>query len=404
MVPIVHIHFGPGKLGLGLLVWAGLQAGFDVHVLARPGSVVTPDTALELQIRPEHGDDIWVSLPIASQCQAKDVVDVPPEVRAAIDGAPDLLVTTAVTTEGLQAVAPLIMDLLEARSGREGVKTTFIAGENDPGPKYPQLVDEFERLGVDCRRTMVNRLCFEPAELKREGARVIRADGLTEWLIEGQPDTPVLAALAKLEHVRFVPDVEPFEVRKRWLVNGGHLALAILAREYKQPRLDHAATEPGRSAWLRQLHFVLIGVLQRRYPELEDNVDYAAKHVNAWIRHEDRAIRVLRRLKRADIGPFLRDLYRKLGEPLMAPELIRGESWRVVEELMHSLHNVLRSFEQYEDQVEIRENPGLLDEAVDENCTSLYHLWLTALIDEETADTRYRELHEAFADHRDRFS
>jgi len=325
-----------------------------------------------------------------------------PAVRAAIDDAPHLLITTAVTTAGIPAVAPIILELLDARSRRDDVTTTFIAGENDPGETYPELAEELTRLRVDCRRTMVNRLCFEPEELQRDGARVVRADGLAEWLIEGEPSTPALAALAALDHVTFVADVEPFEVRKRWLVNGGHLALAILAREYKQPRLDHAATAEGRTAWLRRLHSVLIGPLQRRYPELTGNDAYAAAHVNAWIRHEDRATRVLRRLRRADIGPFLRDVHRKLGEPLMAPEMNRGDSRHVIEELLRSLHAVLCSLEQYEDLQEIYEDPSLLDEAVDDNCTSLYCWWLAALLDDETAELRGRELREAFADHRDR--
>ncbi len=401
MALVVHIHFGPGRLGLGLLVWSGRAAGFDVHVVAYPHSPVDEDTALEVVVRSQDGTDaVPVTLDVASTCRAAAFGELGPPVRHALGAAEHVLITTAVTTDGIPAIADLLLAVAEQRPRRPGATTTFIAGENDPGESFAGLVANLRARGVDCRRTMVNRICFEPVELRRHGARVVRADCLVEWLIEGRPDGPALAALDELEHVRFVEDIEPYELRKRWLVIGGHLALAIMARLHNYECLDVEAGQPGRSDWLERLHAVLIQALEKRFAQLEDNAAYAAKHVEAWVRHDDPTRRILRRLKRLNLVAFLEDLDRKLGEALASADVVRDERWSVIEELFEVLHRVLRNVQQYEDLEEAMWYPQRL-RAADEDAVLYYKLMLVRLVGGEVAGRRAAELGEAFAAHRD---
>lgn len=398
---IAHIHFGPGNLGLGLILLSGIEAGFRVHAIARAGSTLPSDPALEVVIREESGDRV-IPLDVGSCCRADGLEDVDDRVRHALAEIPHVLITTAVTTAGLADVSELIVAVAQQRPPGRGFSTTFIACENDPGSAYEPLCTRLRAHGVDCRATMVNRLCSEPKELKRPGARVIRADRLTEWVIAGTANNPALLALDRLPHVLFVVDVKPYEVRKRWLVNGGHLALALMARARRQVKLDIAATEPGRSEWLARLQSAMIGALPQQSSTLEDNESYAVQHVAAWMRHDDDVARVLKRMCRADLAPFFADMDRKLGEPARAIVSNTRDVLPELNEALTALHDILRDFDQYEDYGEIKEGKVQLNSATDDQSVRLYRLWLSGLVDEQTVDVRITQLARSFSEHRDR--
>jgi hypothetical protein len=266
-----HIHIGAGRLGLGLIAASGAQARLDLHLVHRTSSSVPEPLHVSLTVVGEHGAAAGPSFEIPSVSCSDTVQGLAPAVQTVLRHAPHLLITTAVTTEGLAARRDFLIELAAERAKSDQVRSTaFIAGENDPGPGYPALKAELRALGVDCRDTMVNRVCPSIEADLAADARRVTVDALAEWVIAGRPTGAALGALARVSHVRFVADVEPYEVRKRWLVNGVHLAIAILARYRRLPSIDVAVAEEGRIAWIERLQAVLIGALERRHPGLED--------------------------------------------------------------------------------------------------------------------------------------
>jgi hypothetical protein len=224
-------------------------------------------------------------------------------------------------------------------------------------------------------------------------------DEVREWVIEGGADSHLsLTALAGLDYVDFVADIRPFETRKRWLVNGGHLALAILAHARNIPTIDLAAASKQRRAKVAKLHEALIEALEQRHPGLHDNSSYAEKHIGAWMRHEDEVKRILKRLRRADLEPFFDDLERKLIEPIaMIQDLTR---FPPVLYILERLHRVLVRAKSYVDYAELPAVLPTLSTAVDVRAAQRYRELLTPIVGEELAEKRADNFGMALETHR----
>lgn len=406
-----HIHFGPGRLGLGLVVLTAIEGGLDIHLVARQDCELRADR-LSVMLHQNGGGTRRVHpLPIGSLSAAGCAGDLEPEARAALRSS-SLLVTTSLTTAGISQCKGLIAEVLGLRPRRLLPATVFIAAENDAGADGALLERELRALGIDCRRTMVNRLCYIPEAVVPNGgdppgapdprAREVHADGLAEWVIEGKPDHPVLLALDRAPHTRFVPDAAPYELRKRWLVNGGHLALALWARRRRIVSMAVAASEPGRSKWLARFSAPLVRALETRYPELEDSERYTLDHVDAWMRHDDDVSRILRRLTRGDLLPLLDDVERKLVEPL---ELLRGmgESWPLLQQTFYRLQTILRNYNEYLDREQIENGQIVLTRERDQQVLERYRALLSAVFPVAEANRLVEQMDRAFDRHRARF-
>jgi hypothetical protein len=393
----VHMHIGPGCLGLGLVTAAGLEANLDVHLIAREASALPRSARFKALRKSDAGEESF-ALPVATLCKADTLGALEPDVRRLLTDTPQLLVTIAATTQGLEDRRGFLRELAEARGG---AATVFIPCENDRGDSYPEIREELEALEVECRDTMVNRLCPEVRLDEGDGCYEVVIDELAEWVIQGEPDGHVaLRALGGLDYVDFVADVVPYETRKRWLVNGAHLALAILARARNLASIDVAAAEPGRARWLARLHRGLIAALEERFPGMPDNEPYAADHVSAWMRHHDEVTRILRRLKRADPLPFFDDLERKLIEPVrMLGDL---SPFPEIGQVLDRLHRVLSRATSYHDYGEFESFLPTLPTAIDVRMCERYRAMLAPLLGAEEAERRAGQLGVSLESHRRR--
>jgi Mannitol dehydrogenase C-terminal domain len=378
-------------------VAAGVDAGLDVHLVTRESSEL-PDASRFSALVKGEGGETRIGLPVATFSKADTLETMCSEARDLIVGVPQLLVTASVAADGLEERKGFLLQIAEARTTSSRAEATqFIPCENDPGIGYEELRQQLTSLGVECLDTLVNRLC--PKRLV-EGTRVeVIADELAEWVIEAELDhRQALAALGELPYVAFVADVRPYETRKRWLVNGGHLALAIVAHAKRIVSIDQAASEPGRADWLAKLHKVLIESLDARWPGLEDNKQYASRHVASWARHEDDVVRIMKRLRRANPVPFLDDLERKLVEPLA----LLDDAWSAlaVRRVFDRLHVVLQRGRSY---VDFKDFPSILptlDRSVDQRTTSRYEELLVPIVGEAAASERAARLGVALDSHR----
>ncbi len=392
-----HIHIGPGCLGLGLVVVASVEADLDIHVIAREGSKLPDCPQFKALVTAESGEEC-MALPVATFSKSDTLESLDDTVRDLIANVPELLVTTAATTEGLEKRHGFLLQLAEMRARSSSAETTlFIPCENDPGKSYPSFKQQLTALDVECLDTLVNRLC--PKMSSDNGSVQVIADELAEWVIEAEPDHQhTLVALGELSYVDFVADVRPYETRKRWLVNGAHLALAIIAHAKRTVSIDEAASEPGRAQWLERLHEVLIESLDSRYPGLDENRRYASRHVAAWTRHEDDVVRIMRRLRRANPVPFLDDLERKLVEPIALLE----DPWSSpqVRHVFNRLHKVLQRVRSYVDFEELPSILPTLDRSIDVRTATRYKELLVPVMGEKAAVDRADKLGVSLDSHR----
>jgi hypothetical protein len=353
---------------------------------------------------------------VVSFSRADCLADLKPSLAAALTDCDDVLITTSLTTAGFEARQPLIREIAEVRhaatSDGRALTTFFIACENNAGPTYPEFVEELKRFGVESLPTMVNRLCyFHEEDAQAAGVRV-RVDEVAEWVVQGDATTPLLQTLeAGCSAVLFVPDIGPYKTRKHWLVNGGHLALGIMARDRKQSLLNIAAAEPEVTNWLKRYHREAAQVVERQWPFLQASEVYGGKHVQAWRRHEDGVSHVLSRFNRANLLPFLEDLDYKLGAPARAAKEQTGVLPNVFSAIFDALQRILTRMERYEDFDLFKEAhaPGWvgakprLDADIDRSVLERYSRLLQDLLEPNETGHRVRRLDKSFQLDRNRF-
>jgi len=398
-----HVQLGPGKVGLGLVTAVSTEAGLDTHIVGKGTSRVRPGRKLEVRVLGLAGREEFDPLPVASISCADCWDDLHWDCMTAIMHSPSLLITTSLTTKGLAARHGFILDLARHRAASSyATSTIFIAAENDPGPSYPELSLELERLGVECRRTVVNRFCVHADYDEKRNAHVVTVDDLAEWVIEGPATsgTP-LEALAKVPYVSFVPDIDPVATRKRWLVNGLHLALAIIAQQKPIPTIDVAIAEPGRTEWAIALLQTLIESFEYRYPEMSGSLEYATAHLPVWLRHTDPVRRILSRLSRIDPLPFLDDFDRKLGDPVRLHPTMNGAQTPQVRTAFDALQRVLERPTLYVDHADLLHGLRRVPITTDIETARRYRLLLRDIFSPEEIERRVTKLIWAYAQHRD---
>jgi hypothetical protein len=371
---------------LGLIVDAANRARLVTHLVSLRPNSPQPET-YTLRLTGENP----IELDIASHSNASTRRELDPRALAATEGEAPMLVTTAVGA-GFGDCCNLLVEIAEARS-RSGAPTVFIACENNTGSRYTEVKQQLEALGVECRETMVNRLCPERSLGNDDKLLVVRADPYAEWLIEGDGGKDPLGQIAGVRYVEFKPDVRPFGVRKRWLVNGAHLALALFARPVNQPRIREAVRDPERRRRIEALQEDMVEVLPSEWQQaLGDSREYAREQLVPMARTEDDASRILGRLKRVDLAPFLEDANRKLGEPARRSVAETGSLSGSFEDVFDNLHDVLLNIDHYTDARDIRRGEAHLSEQKDQEAVAAYEQLLDGVVSGETKSVRRDQL------------
>lgn len=405
-----HVHIGPSPLALGLLVPCALAAGFHVHLLGRPGDsgpnryrLVNTATGVETQ-------------PQVQTFEGPGCFDeVSAEVRGALESEEPLLLTCTLR-EKIAERSQLVEELIEARP--PGAETVFMPCENSPDAAYEPLTLRCEERGVIPVRAVVNKMC---AAGKSEWGqpRLVEAHSLGEWLIEDPlREVGLLEALAAAsEEVELVCDFEARKERKLWMVNGTHLALALIARgtgvrgidistasedegqarEQEGDSLRREARRRGTLVRIAQLHGPMDEALKLRHPGLEGNLDYGREHVIAYTEHPDRVSRVLSGFMREDLSPFIATLRERLG----APAKVCFESGRSVDAfaaVFDEFEKRAADLDAFADRIEVRRNPDLITKAADERAVDAYRKLVGEWMSARVAEQRVERLADALRD------
>jgi hypothetical protein len=369
------LHIGPGRLGLGLVVELSLRANLITHLVGRPGSKAQVG---QFAIKQTGMDQ--EPLEVASYSEAGAYDELRDTAKDALSSSLSVLLTTAVGGGG-DGCAQLLDEVAQERRLRPG-GTVFIACENDFDPPFPEIESALRAMEVDCRRAMVNRICPE-CEVE-DGVLVVRADPHAEWLIEGAPDHDVLIQLDALEEVSFVEDIEPFAVRKRWLVNGGHLALGIFGLKDKITSVTAVARNEERHQELVKIQASMVQALPADWKDLlGDSIAYARAELVPMCRTEDEVPRIMHRLQRANPAPFFKTAKKRLAEPAERFLEIHGHTSHQLENVFEALQDVLLDFESYVDSIGVRKGSVVLDPTKDEAAVAAYEEFLAGVLPKE---------------------
>lgn len=323
---LLHVQIGPSPLALGLLVPATLAAGFDVCVVGPPGD----DSPTEY-VFSGSGPAGRVQIHQVDWFEGPRVLgDLPGDLRDRIASEEPLLITCTLRKKVAER-RPFIEELLRARPAN--AETILLACENAPDAAYAEIAEACDRPGFRMLRTVVNRMCIR-LDRDSENRRVVSAHPLGEWMIaRPEATSQILQALATVDELKIVDDIEAMHDRKLWMVNGAHQALALIGRhagvaELRIPdKAGESAASPavddlqtvarGREVLVRlsHLHGAMNTALHRRHPDLEDSLEYGYQHVCAYGEHPDSINRVLGAMKRSDLVPFIEALDIRLAEP-----------------------------------------------------------------------------------------
>ncbi len=203
------IHFGPGRLGLGLIVERLTQAHYSVCVVGPPGTVEEPReyglSFADAERGLEYRTVDWYS-------DAATVDELPGQVVAMVSSAEPLLITCALG-ERITSRVEFLVDLVRKRP--IGSETVLVACENEPHAGYRELSEMCAGLMIcPC---VVDRICAWPITISidehgdtvvtehrrdSENRRVVVVHPVGEWVIAG-PE-PVPATLVQLQEAPLV--------------------------------------------------------------------------------------------------------------------------------------------------------------------------------------------------------
>jgi hypothetical protein len=397
---LAHVHVGPGCLGLGLVAATTLEAGMDVHLVGRPGCRLDKDR-LSVAFHGDHGQrHASMPLPVRTVSAADSYRELESEAQDAVRSAPHLLLTTSLGRRGLRDGGAVLLDILRQRPKELRPTTVCIAAEGDPGGAWSGLEGTLSRRGVDCRRTVVNRLCYPSPRSADPAACEVFAEDFAEWVISGEPDQPLLEALDGVDHTLFTEDIEPYRMRRHWLVDSGQLAVALRARRLK---MTHTPADEKRFGWLARFYEPILRAYEQRPDALGDSRDYVQDHIQIWIRHDHDLQRILQSsLLRADLIPFLDEVERKLLEPLMAVRAL-DLSWVEAVDVFETLDDVLNDFDQYVDGPALDRDNGPLSKEHDDEALGRYARIVGRVFEDSVALDMVQRLTRSFEDDRARY-
>ncbi len=388
------IHFGPGRLGLGLIVEQLDEAGFSVCLIGSPGcvddlsqfGVAFTDPNRGLEYRDVH----WHSIAAA-------VEDLPPEVLDIVSSTEPVLITAALG-EKIADRSDFIVELVSRRE--TGAETVLLACENDPHPAYKQVAN---RCGsaLSVHPCVVDRICAWPTTVSIDeqgrkrlishptdhlGRRVVSAHPVGAWVISTRGSQAatleLLAALAAASTVQLTPEeITGHKAQKLWSVNGIHIVLALIARREEIDLLPLERTHETTFCELAEplMRQIAAGVAWH-WPDTPPNNTYVPEHMKAFTESPDSTARILERfLVRDNLQPFMERLDRRLGDAARAAHAA-GQDCEPFYEAMALVVSVLSDYTLY-----YPHDGRALDQEIDKAALCLFSKVIEGWLDEQRA-------------------
>jgi hypothetical protein len=407
----VHVHIGPSPLAKALLLPLSRKAGFAVCVVGRPGGEPLPLDAAghpTYRLKWEGQDAREEQRTVDWYCEAESVAELPAEVGNAL-GKRSAVLITATLRDGIRERRRLIEEMLRQRP--QGAETIVMPCENSVPGDWQAVRSLCDELGATYLQPLVNRIAL-PLEPHGPDSRTTRTHNLGEWLVAPpQRKSRILEALAVNDEFDVVEDLEVRMQRKLFMVNGAHLALGIRGALLGRRSLRATAQMPSSIYDVANLHFAMNQGLTFSGCKLTDTFEYGREHVGAYCEVADDVNRIMRKLRRADIAPFLKDVHDRLSAPAEMTALAQREvdpahetsDWLdPYRDVFDGLELLLARLDAYSDgKVSARRRePLLLDPDIDARVIAEYE---RCLLDWERASERrerLRKLEESLRAHR----
>lgn len=338
--PINHIHLGTGALGLGLTCWATAQRDMNIYLVnrhkdgdARNDSIRRNKGYYVRNSGTKFEEKIQISGLYYSNVDS-DVVDIENIIR----DPKTVLLTTALKEGGVDAMAPLMARLLQARA-ESGVdsKLFFVACENAINSQevkriFSHIDDEDLKNKIESHvyflNSVVDRICNKPA--MEQDKVVVLCENYARWHIEkASDDRKHSLSINEIfphidDSIRIESRLEPFVYRKKWIVNSAHLIIAMYAHYFDFERIDSFVLQNKSGSALFRL--ILEEIKQVFLHWNEDNyVFFSEERINRYVNavhtristHPQSVSDATTRFKPDTLVEFYKDLHRKISDPFI---------------------------------------------------------------------------------------
>ncbi|GAB2882788.1 hypothetical protein GCM10027074_59050 [Streptomyces deserti] len=311
-----HLHMGAGGLGLGLVVALTAKLrGTDAFVLQRDGHKLDAlrDKRFYFRDVKPGGESQQVDISGALSLEQAE------EIRVLITQPGPVLLTTALTENGLEGQVERIRDLLSERVSAGHPEPLYvIACENIVGRFYQKLEQGHFGENIHFLPCVVDRLCNNSSV--EHGSVRVETEEYGSWVIERR--TPWTEELERIlapaiANISFVDDLESEARKKRWLVNGPHFALGLMAHRRRRALLHEFASDPeGGQPFFRGVLAECADAYAYWYQldpsELADFVDVVYRRFSSFYTETHR---VVKRLHPDRLEPLLHAAYERILEP-----------------------------------------------------------------------------------------
>jgi hypothetical protein len=392
------VLIGPGCLGLGLIAPVTKACGFDIHLIGRPES---SGVAMFEYTLLGGEDETLHQVPVASfHCPPPAVV--PYELREVLGTAEVVLITTTVRA-GIAGRVEFVHALVDACAHEAEV--VFVACENRLAPGHRQLLEQLPHRGVECLRTVVDRVCREDGEFRDDGPRRVIGHCRGMWMLEMPVRASKLAA-----NLRSAPEVvfesgarvEAERVRKRMLMNGTHFALGLLAHAAGEVNMRVAANDPAILRVARALLDEFYALLEPEYDDAETRTR-GLDALQVICTFKDDVPRVMSSLRRGSLLEFFAVFEELIAHPArrrasgaQGPEPFRA--------LAHALVEVLVGGESYADALELSQGKVRLSAEADREAINAFRAACTGWMPRSWVDAQKVRVARALRSQRARWS
>lgn len=393
---MLHLHFGAGRLGLGLVVPAFQSQQSETFVLNRSvsGSNDTGATSLTPTRRNDllgseersyliqkPGGTGWqrVTYDGFTTYDAGTILGLVEQVILSSNAAARGIVLTAsvLKPENYGAVVQALNVAATLKEQRAAIGPIFlVACENTvsaqeviDSPMWSDALSAQARNQVVCADALVDRLCVGMDEVEYEGRPYVRvcAEGYASLKLALRPATEPLVELCRGSMVEFSRHLEVEKQIKGWLLNGSHWLIALQAfqasnGDRKINLNEYIASEPAMRRFASE---VMEEMREGVALHLKSNPEYSAflEDVDVESYLQGAATRILERFDSTD-DPITRILARfqapsreavasieafskrfsdRIKEPMMAYEAEKGSVPPAVSRGLFSLFQLVAS-------------------------------------------------------------